>query len=278
MPLGIQWRLYDCPKKFHEAWKTLLQQHIDAGHLCPSNSPHSSLAFIILKADPTALPQWVNNFCELNLNTVPDNHPLPKIEEISCDCTKGRIFAKIDMTYTFFQTNVHPHDVKWLAVHTPWGLYEWLVMPMGVRNAPAVHQQCMVSALQHLIGMICHFYLDDIIIWSPTLEEHMQNVHTVLQALREATLFCSLKKTQLFCTEVLFLGHKVSAQGIDADPDKVSWILDWPVPHSVNEMCSFLGLVRYIADHIPNLVEHTLILNALTTKTMELKFPTWTPD
>ena len=95
-------------------------------------------------------------------------------------------------------------------------------------------------------------YLDDIIIWSQTLEEHIQNIRLVLQALRDAKLFCSLKKTQLFCTEVLFLGHKVSNRGIEADPDKVACILDWPVPRSASETCSFLGLVHYIADHIPN--------------------------
>jgi len=143
----IQHRSYDCLKKYCEAWKTLLQQHIDAGCLHPSNSSHSSPAFIILKADPMALPCWVNNFRELNLNTVPDNHLLPKIEEILCDCVKGKFFAKIDMTNTFFQTKVHPNDVKWLAVHTPWGLYEWLVMPMGVCNAPAVHQCRMACML-----------------------------------------------------------------------------------------------------------------------------------
>ena len=271
----IQRRSYDCPKKYREAWKTLLQQHIDAGCLHPSNSPHSSPAFIIPKADPTTLPHWVNDFRELNLNTVPDNHPLPKIDEIQHDCAKGRFFAKIDMTNAFFQTKVHPDDVKWLAVHTPWGLYEWLVMPMGVRNAPAVHQRRMACALRQFIGQICHVYLDDIVIWSQTLDEHIQNVRTILEALRAAKLFCSLKKTQLFCTEVLFLGHKVSAQGIEANPDKISCILDWPVPRSAKEMCSFLGLVRYIADHIPNLAEYTRILNALTTKAADLKFPSW---
>ena len=272
----IQRCSYDCPKKYREAWKTLLQQHIDAGRLRPSNSSHSSPAFIIPKANPTALPRWVNDFRQLNLNTIPDNHPLPKIDEILRDCAKGEFFAKIDMTNTFFQTKVRPDDTKWLAVHTPWGLYEWLVMPMGVRNAPAVHQWRMTSALRHLIGRICHVYLDDIIIWSQTLEEHIQNVRTMLQALRDAKLFCSLKKTQLFCTEVLFLGHKVSNRGIEADPDKVARILDWPVPRSASETRSFLGLVRYIADHIPNLAEHTRVLNALTTKAAELSFPPWT--
>ena len=115
----IQCRSYDCLKKYCEAWKTLLQQHIDAGQLCPSNSSHSSPAFIIPKANPTALPQWVNDFRQLNLNTIPDNHLLPKIDEILCDCAKGEFFAKIDMTNTFFQTKVHPNDTKWLAVHTP---------------------------------------------------------------------------------------------------------------------------------------------------------------
>ena len=209
---------------------------------------------------------------------MPDNHPLPQIEEILHDCVKGEFFAKIDMTNAFFQTKVHPDDVKWLAVHTPWGLYEWLVMPMGVRNAPAVHQRRMASALCHLIGTICHMYLDDIIIWSKTLEEHAKNVHTMLQTLCDTKLFCSLKKTQLFCTEVLFLGHKVSARGIEADPSKVTRILDWAVPRSANEMCSFLGLVCYVADHIPNLAEHTRILNALTTKASQLSFPAWTPS
>jgi hypothetical protein len=80
------------------------------------------------------------------------------------------------MTNAFFQTCVHPDDMKYLAVHTPFGKYEWTVMPMGVCNAPAVHQRCMTTALQHLIGKICHVYLDDIIIWSQTLEEHEINV------------------------------------------------------------------------------------------------------
>ena len=132
------------------------------------------------------------------------------------------------MTNSFFQTKVHPDDIKWLATHTPWGLYEWMVMPMGVRNVPAVHQQRMTCALRHLIGKICHIYLDDIIIWSQTVEEHEKNVRLVLDALRQASLYCSPKKASLFCIELDFLGHHISARGIEADPKKVAKILDWP--------------------------------------------------
>jgi hypothetical protein len=131
----IQQRSYDCPKKYRAAWKTLLDTHLASGRLRPSESEFSSPAFIIPKADPTVLPRWVNDFRLLNLNTIPDNHPLPRIDEILKDCAKGRFFGKIDMTNSFFQTRVHPDDMKYLAVHSPFGKYEWTVMPMGVRNA-----------------------------------------------------------------------------------------------------------------------------------------------
>jgi hypothetical protein len=114
----------------------------------------------------------VNDFRALNLNMVLDNHPLPCINEILRDCTKGKMFGKIDMTNSILQTKVHPDDMKYLKVLTPWGPLNWTVMPMGVRNAPAFHQQRMAAALHHLIGKICHVYLDNIIIWSQTVEEH----------------------------------------------------------------------------------------------------------
>lgn len=272
----IQQRGYDCPRKYRDAWKVLLEQHVSAGRLRPSDSAHSSPAFIIPKADPTALPRWVNDYRQLNLNTVPDNHPLPRIDEILRDCAKGKVFGKIDMTNSFFQTKVHPDDMHLLAVHTPWGLYEWTVMPMGVRNAPAAHQRRMSTALRHLIGKICHVYLDDIIIWSQTLEEHEINVRKVLEALRAAHLFCSLKKTSLFNLEIDFLGHHISARGIEPDKTKIARILDWPEPRKANDVRAFLGLVRYLANHLPALADHARILTPLTTKTADLDFPIWT--
>lgn len=179
------------------------------------------------------------------------------------------------MTNSFFQTKVHPDDMKLLAVHTPWGLYEWTVMPMGVRNAPAAHQRRMSTALRHLIGKICHVYLDDIIIWSQTLEEHEKNVRLVLDALRAAHLFCSLKKTSLFNLEIDFLGHHISERGIEPDASKVARILDWPTPRKANDVRAFLGLVRYLANHLPALADHARILTPLTTKNAELEFPLW---
>ena len=211
-------------------------------------------------------------------NTVPDNHPLLHIDEILRDCAKGKIFGKMDMTNSFFQTCVHPNDVHLMANLPPFGLYEWTVMPMGVQNAPAFHQHCMTAALRHLIGKCCHVYLDDIIIWSQTIKQHETNVRQVLDALCAVTLFCSLKKTSLFLWEVDFLRRWISAQGVEPDPKKIEKIVQWPISRSMNETCSFLGLVRFLADHIPQVAEHTQILTPLTTKDAERHFPIWTDE
>ncbi len=269
-------RQYDCPKKYREVWKQLLDQHIAAGRIRESNSPYASPAFLVPKTDPTALPRWVNDYRALNSNTVPDMHPLPKISDILADCAKGKIWGKIDMTNSFFQTKVHPDDVKYTAVTTPFGLYEWLVMPQGCRNAPSTHQRRMFAALRPYIGTICHVYLDDIIIWSQSLAEHRLNVETILLALRKAHLYCSDKKTHLFLTSFDFLGHHISAAGVEADSRKVEKIVNWPVPRSAQQTRSFLGLVRYVANFLPNLADHTTVLTPLTTKDADVSFPLWT--
>jgi hypothetical protein len=136
----IQTRTYSCPCKYHLVWQTLIQQHLDAGRIWESSAPNASPAFIIPKVDPTALPRWVNDYRQLNKNTVPDAYPLPCIDDILADCGKGKIWGTIDMTNAFFQTRMRPSDIPLTAVSTPFGLYEWNVMPMGLRNAPAIHQ------------------------------------------------------------------------------------------------------------------------------------------
>ena len=132
---------YPCPRKWKEAWHELLKQHIEAGRIRPSSTPTGSGAFIIPKADPTALPHWVNNYQQLNANTVTDSFPIPHVNEILADVACSQVFGQLDMTNSFFQTCMHVDDVPLTAVNTPWGLYEWVVMPMGIKNTPAIHQR-----------------------------------------------------------------------------------------------------------------------------------------
>jgi hypothetical protein len=170
------------------------------------------------------------------------------------------------MTNSFFQTGVHPNDVYLTAVTTPFGLYEWLAMPMGLHNTPPIHQRRVTASLHEYLGKICHIYLDDIIIWSDSIAQHTEHIRLVLEALRKAKLYCNPKKCQFYLLELDFLGHHISARGIEANTSKVNKILDWPVPRNTTDVRSFLGLVRYISWFLPKLADFTGILTPLTTK------------
>jgi len=180
------------------------------------------------------------------------------------------------MTNSFFQMRMHPDHIHLTSVNTPLGLYEWLIMPMGLKNAPAIHQCRVTTTLCELIGKICHIYLDNIVIWSQSIEEHSKNVKLVLNALRDARLYVNPEKTHLFCLEIDFLGHHISTHGIEADSKKADCILNWLIPKSSTETRSFLGLVRYLADFLPSLAKHMGVLTELTTLTAEKNFPAWT--
>ena len=193
----------------------------------------------------------------LDANTVLDAHPLPCVDDILADCAKGKIWSKLDMTNSFFQTWVHPDDVHLTAVTTPFGLYEWLAMPMGLRNSPPIHQRRMTAALRELLGKICYIYLDDIVIWLDTVEQHTKHVQLVLAALHKAKLYCNPKKCHFYLLELEFLGHHISACGIKANTSKVDKILNWPVSQNTTKVRSFLGLVRYISGYLPNLADFT---------------------
>jgi hypothetical protein len=147
------------------------------------------------------------------------------------------------MTNSFFQMRVHPDDVHLTAVSTPWGLYEWLAMPMGLHNSPPIRQRRVTAALWKYIGKICHVYLDDIIIWSENIAEHTEHIRLILQAMREAHLYFNPKKCEFYLLEVDFLGHHISQRGIEANSSKVDKILHWPTPKNTTDVRSFLGLI-----------------------------------
>lgn len=269
-------RSYSCPRKYRDAWQILVNEHLQAGRIRPSSSSIASPAFLISKADKQALPRWVNDYRELNKRTIADVFPLPRCDEILKDCARGRLWATLDMTNAFFQTPMHPDDVHLTAVTTPIGLYEWLVMPMGLRNAPAIQQRRLTAALLPYIGSICHVYLDDIVIWSDSLEQHKTNVALILQALQDNKLFCNPKKMSLFASTISFLGHRISSRGLEADQSKVTRIQNWPVPTNIKSMRGFLGLVRYIGQYVSNISTELALLQRLTTKDCEKEFPPWT--
>jgi hypothetical protein len=186
---------------------------------------------------------WVNNYCQLNRSTIQDRFPLPRVDDILADCGRGKIWSMIDMTNSFFQTRVHPDDIGKTSVTTLFGLYEWVVMPMGLKNAPAIHQRRVVAALQEHIGTFCHVYLDDIIIWSDNIKDHAHHIDLIMNKLHVNKLYCNGKKLEFFVEEVMFLRHKISKKGIEACSNKVDKILIWLRPNSATEVRRFLGLI-----------------------------------
>ena len=111
------------------------------------------------------------------------------------------------------------------AVSMPFRMYKWCVMPMGLRNSPAIHQQCVTSVLRPFIRKICHIYLDNIVIWLDTIEEHIANVKTIMNALHEARLHVNHKKTKLFCDEIDFLGHHISQCRIETEERSPEYLI-----------------------------------------------------
>ncbi|KAJ2913109.1 hypothetical protein MD484_g7300, partial [Candolleomyces efflorescens] len=273
----IESRSYASPRKYRDAWATIINDHLTAGQIRPSDSHHASPSFLIPKADPTALPRWVIDYRQLNRNVRLDWTPLPRVDDILADAAKGRYWAKFDMTNSFFQTRMHPDDVPLTATSTPLGLFEWTVMPMGFKNSPQIHQRRMRRALAKYIGKFCHVYLDDIIVWLSSLQEHVQNLRRILSAIRSHKLFLNAKKSVFCATEISFLGHVIGRDGIRPDGSKVDRIHRWPVPQSAKDVRRFLGLVRYLDPFLPQLAQHAEVLNKLTHKECNDVFPPWLP-
>jgi hypothetical protein len=249
-----------------------------AGRIRPSCSPHASPAFIIPKKDTSVLPRWVNDYRQLNANTVTDSFPIPQVDDVLADAAKGKIWSVLDMTNSFCHTRMEPESILLTVITTPFGLYEWLVMPMGLKNAPPIHQQQVTNALREHIGKICHVYMDDIIIWSSTVEEHERHVRTIMDCMRKHGLCLNRKKSKFFLTEVDFLGHHISARGVEAGNEHVARILEWPIPKTASHVHQFLGIVRYIAVFLLSLADHTRRLTPLTNKECDRHFPEWTSE
>lgn len=269
-------KMFSSPRKWQEAWKRDLERALDNGRLRPSTSPYASACFVIPKKNGKL--RWVNDYRILNANTVKDRTPVPDVDQILYAAADAQFWASIDCSDAFWQTPMHEDDIEKTAIKTPWGLFEWTVMPQGLCNAPATHQARINEALRHLIGVCCAAFVDDIIIFSKTLEEHKENVSEVLKALRKAGFYGSPNKTKLFTTRTKFLGHGISRKGISVDDSKVQKIKEWERPKTVTQVRGFLGMVQYLRKFIPRLAEFTSALTPLTRKGMTQIDHLWTEE
>jgi RNase H-like domain found in reverse transcriptase/Reverse transcriptase (RNA-dependent DNA polymerase) len=231
---------------------------------------------MVPKKNPNARPRVVHDYRALNDNTVKDHTPLPRQDEILEPFVSAKVWGKIDMPESYYQTWMFPKDRHKTAIKTLWGLYEWVVMPQGLCNAPATFQRFMNWVLRGYIGVFCSSYIDDIGIYSNSLEEHKKHVRLILERLREHGIYASIPKSPLFADSIEFLGHHISSKGIEADPIKLDKITNYPTPKCAQDILSFLGLVNYIAmfDFIPGLADYSSVLTELTKKNVPFRWST----
>lgn len=268
---------YPYPQKYLNAWRKLIDQHYLAGRIRCSNSPYASPSLIIPKKDQNELPRWVCDYRALNRVTVRDRSPLPNVEETIRMVATGKVFSHLDQMNAFFQTQMNEEDIPLTAVKTPWGLWEWTVMPMGLTNAPATHQARLEEALGDLISTICAIYLDDIVVFFDNKEDHAKHLHLVLERLRSNHLYFGLKKSRLFRRHVKFLGHQILGDGIRPDDEKVAGILNWKSPSLGKGARRFLGTVQWMKKFIHGLEKFVGRLTPLTSSKLDKRDFYWGP-
>ncbi|KAL4378458.1 hypothetical protein GQ457_02G023120 [Hibiscus cannabinus] len=230
------------PKELKEL-KTQLQELLGRGFIRPSTSPWAAPVLFVKKNDESL--RMCIDYRQLDKMTVKNKYPLPRIDDLFDQLRGATVFSKIDLRSGYYQLKVREQDVLKTAFRTRYGHYNFLVMPFGLTNAPAAFMDLMNRVFHEYLDQFVVVFIDDILVYSRTEEDHDRHLRLVLQTLLENQLYAKLSKCEFWIREVVFLGHVVSSEGIRVDPKKVEAIVNWKQPTSVTEIRSFLGLAGY---------------------------------
>ncbi|GBG73664.1 hypothetical protein CBR_g17007 [Chara braunii] len=249
--------------------KRQLEELLRLGFIKPNNFPWGASVIFARKADGTL--RLCIDYRGLNRYTVKNNYPMPRSDELFGRLADNRFFTKIDLRSGYHQIRVAVADQPKIAFRSRFGHYDFKVMLFGLTNAPATFQRAMNDIFRDILEQHILVYLDDILVYSRTLEEHLRHLHDVLDRLRRHGFYAKLSKCRFAQHKVDFLGHYVSDQGLHMDEEKITAIAEWPVPTSVKQFRSFLGLTSYYSNFIQGYARYSYVL----TSTLLRKNPPW---
>jgi hypothetical protein len=220
-----------------------LEELLKKGYICPSVSPWGALVLFVKKKDRTL--RLCIDFRQLNKVTVKNKYPLSRIDDLFDQLKDAKIFSKIDLRSGYHQVRIKDEDINKTTFRTRYGHYEFTVVSFGLSNAPAVFMSLMNGVFRDYLDKFVIVFLDDILVYSRTEEEHEQHLRMVLQVLREHQLYAKLSKCSFYQERIHYLGHIISKDGIAVDPEKIEAIREWSAPRNVMEVRSFMGLAGY---------------------------------
>ncbi|KAG3231276.1 hypothetical protein PI124_g23629 [Phytophthora idaei] len=247
-----------------------------AGQVRESKSPHSAPTFCVKK--PQGGWRIVHAYNKLNDATIPAQTPIPRKDVIIDSMAKSTVYSALDLRDGFYQILMRESDIALTTVSTPSGmLWEWLVMPQGLKNAPATFNRCVT----HLLRSVRDFapsYLDDVFVHSravngkTVIEVHKEHLRKLLGLMRKHKLYADLKKCIFGASEIPILGCLVGNNGVRPDPEKVRVISEWPTLSNVKELRQLLGLATYLCKYVENYAGKIRPLSQLLKKEVEWKW------
>jgi hypothetical protein len=250
-----------------------VESMLTKGVIEPSNSPWAAPVVLVRKKDQSL--RYCVDFRRLNSITKKDSYPLPRIDEALDSLGNSKFFTTLDLASGYWQVGLSDTAREKTAFLTPSGLYQFTVMPFGLCNAPATFERLMERVLVSLQWQICLVYIDDIIVFSKSITEHIDRLEIIFHRLAEANLKLKCSKCHLLRERVTYLGHVVSASGVSTDPEKIKAVLNWPEPTTSADVKSFMGLCSYYKRFIPDFSAIARPLIRLTEKNVQFQ---WSND
>ena len=274
-PNPIFTKSYRYPYVHKQEIKKQIDKLLEQGIIQPSFSPWSSPVWIVpKKMDASGIQKWrlVIDYRKLNCNTVKDVYPLPNITDLLDQLGKCKYFSTIDLCSGFHQIEVEEEDREKTAFTVENGHWEFSRLPFGLSNSPRTFSRVMDNVLSGLQGEQCLCYMDDIIVYSATLEEHIDRLENVFNRLATSNLKIQPDKCEFLRKEVAYLGHVVTPEGIKPNPAKIEAVVNFPQPRNPKEIKQFLGLSGYYRRFLPNYAQLVKPLTSLLKKNVEFTF------